>query len=118
MHDGWYDRIQGDKIQNKGDIIPNLGPYVTGEKIGAKITMRFGGDNGEDGGITQRQAEAVENPHWWKIWELGKNHNIADYFIQDQLNRMRTPSSELKGISVKDPEFEQKLNEKIYGVIR
>jgi hypothetical protein len=118
MHDGWYDKIQGDKIQNRGDIIPNIGPYVTGERIGAKVAMRFGGKKGEDGGIIQRQVEETEKPRWWKLWELGNNHNIADYFIQDQLDRMRMLSSEPRGISVKDPEFERKLNEKVYGVNR
>jgi hypothetical protein len=116
MHDGWYDGIQGEKIQNRGDIVPNVGPYVTGDRIGAKVTMRFGGRREDDGGITMRQAAEVKDPKWWKLWELGGNHNSMDYFVQDQLHQMRTPRPGLEGIGVKDPYFEQKINQRWGGL--
>jgi hypothetical protein len=118
MHDGWYKGVQADKIQNKGDITPNVGPNTTGDMIGAKVAVQFGGPKGEDGGIVRRQALSAENPRWWKLWELAANHSYMDYFVQDQLNRMRTPPSEIGGISVKDQNFEQKLNDKIGGLGR
>ncbi|MGQ0644960.1 MAG: hypothetical protein ACT4O3_05665, partial [Elusimicrobiota bacterium] len=108
MHDGWYDGIQGDKIQNKNDIIPNVGPDVGGESIGAKLTVKFGGGESGSGGIIRRQAAGKPG-----VLALDANHNYIDYFVQDQLIRMREPPTQDRGISVKDPNFQQRLMGKV-----
>ena len=113
MHDGWYKDIQSEKVQNTCDIVPNLGPSTTGDRIGVNFTLRFGGPKNENGGIIERKAVGASNPHWWKVWQELDNHNSVDYYIQDQLNRLRNPPPQPKGISVKDPNFAQKLEEKV-----
>jgi hypothetical protein len=128
MQAGSADKYAGDKIQNQLDLVSNMGPVTSGEEMGFRLAARFGG--GGNDGIQRKVADGRTDAA--KLWEekrfirwgleilkapskLADRHSYMDYFVQDQLNKMRHPASTGSGISVKNPDFENKMNERVYG---